>query len=258
VVNGDVTDAASLRGKFIGCEVIIHLPAIIREIPKQGITFQKIIFQGTKNIVDAAKEHGVQRFIHTSALGTTQHATTGYFRAKFEAEEYVKQSGLAWTIFQPSLIFGHEDEGLKNFVRVLVDLLRMMPVFVPVIGNGKYRFQPIALDNVSEAFVKCLAMPQTIGKTYQVAGLEQFTYNEMLDIIAEAIGKEKIKWHQPVFLMKFLASLFGNYSFFPISKDQLINLLDGSVCKNGEERHFFDEFLITPISFRDSVRKYLA
>ncbi len=257
-VNGDVTDAVSFRGKLAGCEAVIHLPAIIREFPKKDITFQKVIVRGTSNVVDAAKENGVQRFIHMSALGTSKHAKTEYFKAKFAAEEYVMQSGLAWTVLQPSVISGHEDEGLKNFVSVLMDSSRVLPLFVSVIGTGQYRFQPVALDNVSEAIVKCLVMPQTIGRTYQVAGTEQFTYNQMLDIIAEAIGKKKTKLHLPIFLMRFLASLLGNFSFFPFSRDQLADLLNENICTNGEEKRFFEEFLIKPISFRDGIREQFS
>jgi uncharacterized protein YbjT (DUF2867 family) len=255
VVYGDTTSADSLRGKLHGCDAVINLPGLLREFPKRGITFEKVHFEGTKNLVDEAKRAGVRRFLQMSALGVRAGAATGYQKTKWMAEEYLRASGLEWTIFRPSVIFGREGEGLMNFVSVLVDLHQMMPFFVPVIGNGEYRFQPVAIENVSEGFVKSLTTQASIGKVYEVGGPEKFTYNEMLDLVGEAIGKKKAKLHQPVFLMKFLASLLGGFEFFPISKDQITMLLEENICT--DERPFYRDFQIKPIYFRDGLTRYL-
>ena len=76
-------------------------------------------------------------------------------------------------------MFGNEREGFVNFMSVLQDLLAMAPFVVPVLGDGKYRFQPIAIQNVSEGFVKALTNDGSVGKTYDVAGPDRYTYNEL-------------------------------------------------------------------------------
>lgn len=256
VLVGDITKPETIKGKLSGCEAVINLPGLLREFPQKGVTFQKVHFEGTKNLVDEAKQTGVKRFVEMSALGVRENATTGYQKTKWLAEQYVRQSGLSWTTFRPSVIFGNEHEGLMNFVSVLVDLLNMMPIAVPVIGTGEYRFQPVCIENVSEGFVKSLTTQQSIGKIYEVGGPEKLTYNEMLDILAEAIGKKKVKFHQPLFVMKTMARLFGGYEFFPISRDQITMLIEENICT--DEQPFYKDFNITPIYFRESVKKYLS
>ena len=255
IAHGDTTDPSTLRGKLDGCAAVINLPGLLREFPRKGITFQKVHFEGTKNLAEEAKRAGVKRFVQMSALGVRAGSTTGYQKTKWLAEEYLRASGLDWTIFRPSVIFGREDEGLINFLSVLVDLLNMMPLFVPVIGNGKYRFQPVALENVSEGFVKSLTTPASIGKVYEVGGPQKMTYNEMLDLVGEAIGKKKVKFRQPVFVMKTLASFLDGFKFFPISKDQITMLLEENICS--DEQPFFRDFQIKPIYFRDGLARYL-
>src|SRR5208337_2859202 len=104
---------------------------------------------------------------------------------------------------------------------VLQDLLAMTPFVFPVLGDGKYRFQPVAIQNVSEGFVKALTNDGSVGKTYDVAGPDRYTYDELLDMVAYIVGKHKIKIHQPMLLMKMMASMFGGFKFFPVSRDQI-------------------------------------
>ena len=78
---------------------------IIMEKPSQGITFERIHFEGTKNVVDAAVRNGVRRYVHMSALGVRPDAISAYHRTKYLAEQYVRASGLDWTIVRPSGLF---------------------------------------------------------------------------------------------------------------------------------------------------------
>ena len=202
LAKGDVTDPATLPAAMEGVDTVIHLVAIIRERPG-GVTFERYNYQGTVNMVDAAKAAGVKRFIHMSALGVRPDPSLPYMDTKYRAQQYVEQSGLDWTAFQPSVIFGEGDE----FINTLADLVRkpllFLPApFLPVVGDGQTKFQPVWRDDVVDAFIHALDDPSTIGKVYQLGGPSMLTYEQMLDIIMAKLGKKRGKIHVPVPLMK--------------------------------------------------------
>ena len=128
--------------------------------------------EGTVNVLEAAKKAGVKRYLHMSALGTRPNARSRYHQTKWAAEEAVRKSGLAWTIFRPSMIYGPHDISIN----VLAKLLRRSP-FVPIFGKGTARIQPISIENVAKCFVAAIKNDETIGKTYDLAGPEAFTWN---------------------------------------------------------------------------------
>lgn len=248
IAEGDVTRAESLTGKLDGCDAVIYIPGLIREFPQKGITFQNVHYQGVKNIVEEASKSGVQRFILMSANGVRKNASTEYLRTKYEAEEYLKSSGIEWTVFRPSVIFGGDTQK-QNFISVITGLLNMMPVFMPVIGNGKYKFQPVALQNVSEAFVKSLEMPETIGKVYHLCGKEVFSYNQLVDMISNYTRVKKFKLHIPA----GLTSLLGSYEWFPVTRDQITMMLEENICK--DTVRFYEELKIKPVLFSEYYKR---
>ncbi len=233
---GDVTDASSLVGAMEGCDAVIHLVGIIREVPKRGITFDKMHVMSTKNILEAATDQGVSRYLHMSSNGTSERSRIGYHRTKWQAEQLVRKSSLDWTIFRPSIIFGPDSE----FINMLTELIRRIPV-VPVIGNGQYRMQPVSLAQLAESLVKALDRPETAGKTYFLGGGESYSYDEILDLTAQAMGKEKAtKIHQPLFMIKPMIKLMQSSEHFPITSDQLTMLVEGNVCDPREWEKAFD------------------
>ncbi|MDI6803054.1 MAG: NAD(P)H-binding protein [Bacteroidota bacterium] len=254
IIKGDVRNNESYAGELSGCDAVIYLPGLIREFPKRGITFQQIHFDGVKNMIDSSKREGVKRFLLMSANGVKPNASTEYLRTKYDAEEYLKQSGLNWTIFRPSVIFGDENEGRYNFISVIVDLLNQLPLFVPVIGNGEYRFQPISIYNVADAFVKSLEIEQTIGRTYSLCGKEVFTYNQLVNIILKIVNRKKMKLHIPVWNMKLLAKLFDKFDWFPVTHDQIMMLLEENICR--DEVDIFVKMNIKPIYLEDGIKVF--
>jgi len=229
-VIGDTTDPASLKSSMQGCDAVIHLVGIIREFPKQGITFVKLHTESTSNILQAAQEQGVKRFLQMSANGTRQDAVTGYHKTKWAAEQAVRESDLQWTIFRPSLIFGPADE----FVNMLAELIRKLPL-VPVMGDGKYRLQPVSVKDVAAGFVNALNEPASIGKTYHCGGPAAYSYDEILDLIGTAMGKTSVcKIHQPLFLMKPVVATMQSIKQFPMTSDQLQMLLEENICAPDE------------------------
>ena len=253
LVPGDSSKPESYREALQSCEAVVNLPGLLREFPNKGITFEGVHFLGTKHLVDLVRAAGPLRFIHMSALGVREGAKPKYQETKYRAEEYLKAAGLRWTIFRPSLMFGNEKEGYANFISVLRDLLRMAPFVVPVLGDGKYQFQPVALQNVSEGFVKALTDDRLIGKIYDVAGPDRYTYDELLDMVAYVVGRRKVKIHQPMIVMKAMASLLGGYRFFPVSRDQITMLEEGNVSDRWKE--FFEDFSISPLRIVENLHK---
>ena len=230
LAKGDVTDPATLAAALEGVDTVIHLVAIIRERPG-GVTFERYNYQGTVNMVDAAKAAGVKRFIHMSALGVKPDPSLPYMDTKYRAQQYVEQSGLAWTAFQPSVIFGKGDE----FINTLADLVRkpllFLPApFLPVVGDGQTKFQPVWRDDVVDAFIHALDNPDTIGKVYQLGGPSMLTYEQMLDTIMAKLGKKRGKIHVPVALMKPAVAIMDKIlSKPPVTPAQLTMLrLDNS------------------------------
>ncbi|MDA0987164.1 MAG: complex I NDUFA9 subunit family protein [Bacteroidetes bacterium] len=255
IVFGDIIHPETYRNSLIGIEAIINLPGLLREFPKKGIKFEDVHFLGTKILIDEAKKAVVSRFIQMSALGVRENSFTKYQQTKFKAEEYLKQSGLNFTIFRPSVIFGNEKEGQINFITVLSELLNLLPIFVPVVGKGLYKFQPASIENVSQGFVKALSTPESIGKTFEVTGKDVYTYNQILEMIMHARSNYKIKLYQPYFVMKILSKLLDRFPFFPISEGQLIMLKENSVSENWNE--FYSTFGIQPIRLVETINKNL-
>src|SRR3990170_1954845 len=127
IYKGDITNKSSIDESFFqDLSYLIHLVGIIKEVETQ--TLERVHFQGTKNLVDLAKNSGVKKFIHMSALGTRPDARSRYHSTKWMAEEYLRKNGLNHTIFRPSIIFGPDDEFINTFIRIIKLLLKVLNV----------------------------------------------------------------------------------------------------------------------------------
>lgn len=219
-VTGDVTNPASLRGKLDGCSTVIHLVAIIEE--GDGASFDTVIRQGTENVVAEAKKAGIDHFILMSALGTRNDPAFPYFYAKYRAEQAVQQSGIPWTIFRPSIIFGPGD----GFINQLADLVRTAPV-VPIAGDGQSKFQPVSVSEVAESFAWAVRNPASIGQIYDLGGPDILTYEQIIALIQTQLGTSKKVVHMPVGLIGGVVSLSSPLPKRlrpPVTRDQLAML----------------------------------
>lgn len=248
-VEGDVTRQDTFAGAMAGCDVIVNLVGIIREFPAQGITFEKLHVEATRNLVEAARAAGIRRHLQMSALATRPDATAAYHRTKWRAEEVVRQSELDWTIFRPSLIFGPKGA----FVDMLAGFVRRFPA-VPVVGDGTYRLQPVSVDDVARCFALALDMPETVGQTYELCGPDRLTYNEVLDTIGRVLGKgHVVKIPQPLGLLKLVVPIMQGFSFFPLTMDQIILLTEENICSNAWPSVFGFE----PCRFEAGIASFL-
>jgi NADH dehydrogenase len=246
--HGDVTEPASLDGALRGCQAVIHLVGIIREFPERGVTFDRLHRQATANLVAAAEAQQVMRFLHMSSNGVGEKAATGYYRSKWQAEQILRGSGLGWTIFRPSVIFGAEDD----FCNRLAELVRRLPV-VPVIGDGRYLIAPVAVEDVAAGFVAALATPASEGRIYSVCGLESYSFDELLNQIGRALGRSRVsKAHHPLFLAKPLVASLQFLPGFPLTSDQLTMLVAGNVC---DPQPWMADFAIQPRPFAETISR---
>jgi NADH dehydrogenase len=200
-VVGDVTAPSTLETAAVGVDVLIHLVGIIEE--RGSATFDRIIYEGSKNIVDAAKSAGVRHLILMSALGARDEANLPYMQAKYRSEEYLKASGLPYTIFRPSVIFGPGD----GFVTTLATVVRKFPV-IPVVGSGATRFSPVAIEDIADAFCAVVNDPSLArNATIEAGGAQTLTYEAMLDMLAAELGVRKPKVHVPLRLMQSIVKV---------------------------------------------------
>ncbi|MBW1980109.1 MAG: complex I NDUFA9 subunit family protein [Deltaproteobacteria bacterium] len=248
IVHGSVESKEELLQGAQGCDAVIHLVGIIRAFPKKGITFEKLHVEATENVIEACKEAGVSRLLHMSALGAREDGSTEYLRTKFAAEELVRQSGLRYTIFRPSLIFGRGGEAVKMFADMVKKFV------VPIIGDGQYRFKPVSVVTVAQGFVKALELDAAEGQTLEVGGVEEVSFNEIMDTLAKVMGRSIIKVHVPVLPLRLATSMLEHAPGYPLTRDQISMLLEGGTC---DEKPFYELFGLTPISLEQTLREAL-
>jgi uncharacterized protein YbjT (DUF2867 family) len=193
-VIGDTTKPATLEPAMQGVDTLVHSAFITADRKEgPGVSYYGVNVAGTKNVIEAAKRAGVKKIVLVSGLGTRPDKPGSYMQGRYLAEQYVKESGLAWSILQPSIQFGEQ----AAFFKGLADLIRMAPV-VPVVGTSKRKFQPIWVEDVARCLIKQVREESYNGKTSVVGGPEQFTYGEILDMLAHALGKKRLKAPAPM------------------------------------------------------------
>jgi uncharacterized protein YbjT (DUF2867 family) len=216
LVQGDVTDPESLRAAVAGCDTVVHLVAIRQGKPE---AFQRIMIEGTRNLIAAAREAGVGRFVLMSALGTTEETKdlVPYYGAKWQMEQDVKAAGMPYVIFRPSFIFAKDGGILTTFAK----LARLAPV-TPIMGSGKQRIQPIWADDVGAYFAKSAVLDTAIGHTFELGGPDAVSWNEFWERLKKIRGNKRPSVHMPIGLMKVNAliteRLPGN---IPLTRDLL-------------------------------------
>jgi NADH dehydrogenase len=239
VVVGDVGEDGAVVECLTGADAAIYLIGILRERRGQGITFEALQLRGVERTLAAALKAGVKRFLLMTANGVKPDGTE-YQRTKYQAEEALKASGLDWTIFRPSVIFGDPRGRMEFCTQLLRDIVESplpAPLFYEGIlpsGAGSFQLAPVAVEDVAEAFVRALERPETVGQTYELCGPDAVTWRDILATIAAAVGRSKLMLPAPVLPIKALAAVLDSQAWFPITRDQLTMLLEGNVCSESD------------------------
>ncbi|MBX9722232.1 MAG: NAD(P)H-binding protein [Candidatus Obscuribacterales bacterium] len=202
VIVGDIRNKNTVAKAVADCKAIVNCAGVMRAIP--GDDLETVNVDGAANLIEAGKKAGVQRFIQLSCLGATEHSTSLYFGCKFDAEELVKESGLYWTIFRPSLIFDEE----SALIRILEFWVARAP-FTVVVGSGLNRFQPVSATDVANCISQSLYDKDTVGKTYDLVGPDTIDLQTLLSKLAESRGLQLRGISIPSFIGVPLAGLLG-------------------------------------------------
>jgi NADH dehydrogenase len=258
LVRADLFETKTLTDAIRGCDAVIHLVGIIREIPSKNITFQRMHYEGTRSIVDATSAAGVKRYIHMSALGTRLDAKSNYHRTKFLAESYVRESNLDWTILRPSLIHGEKGE----FMQMTAKWARGKAapfLFMPYFGAGLFGFsgaskvQPVFVRDVARAFVDAIENPATIGQVYLLGGPDVMTWPAMYKTVSKAVtGKPGTTAPIPAWYAKLLTRILPG-SILPFNADQVAMSQEDNTC---DLARFVHDFGFTPQGFEPSLHSY--
>ena len=227
LARGDVTDPASLRAATEGCTTVVHLVAILTGKPGD---FDRVMTEGTRSLLDAARDAGVSRFVQMSALGTSEATkdTVPYYRAKWAIEEAVRSSGLGYAILRPSFVFAPDGGALAQFARIA----RLAPV-TPVIGKGTQRLQPIWADDLARAVT--LAVRRSDDLLVEIGGPDIVDWNEFWSQLKAALGTRRPALHVPFWFMRPQAAIMERLPHPPVTRDQLrmLQLGDNVVSDGG-------------------------
>ena len=235
LVQGDMTDTASLQRAVDGADTVVHLVAIRQGKQEE---FERIMAQGTRDLLAAAREAGVRRFILMSALGTSEESKdlVPYYGAKWEMEQSVEGAGIPYVIFRPSFIFERDGGILPTFAK----LARLAPV-TPITGSGTQRIQPIWAGDLAAYFDRAIDIDAATNRTFELGGPDVVSWNEFWERLKKARGIRRPSVHVPMGLMRLNAlvteRLPGN---IPLTRDLLKMLEHGdNVVTNDDAAQTF-------------------
>jgi uncharacterized protein YbjT (DUF2867 family) len=245
---GDVTEAESLPPALDGIDAVVHLVAIRQGKPED---FQRIMVNGTRDLIAAAKAAGVKRFVLMSALGTTDETKdeVPYYGAKWEQERMLRESGPEHVIFRPSFVFGRDGGILTTFRK----LAKLSPV-TPIIGSGEQRIQPIWIEDVGAYFARSLDEPAAANRTFELGGPDQVSWNEFWARLKKALGVRRPSIHMPMGFMRANAVITERLpGDVPLTRDLLRMLeLGDNVVSNDDA---VDTFKLPLVSLDDQLRR---
>ena len=201
--------------------VVINLVGVLHDKPAQpyGKIFKAAHLELPKNIMTAMKMYGLKRYLHMSALGADANGPSMYQRSKGDGEHEVKASGLEWTIFRPSVIFGTQDQ----FINLFSTLTKWLPVLP--LANSEAQFQPVSVEDVADAFVKSIKMPQTIHQSYDLVGPVVYSMKQIVTFAAHKAKTTCVIVPVPAFVGYLQALAF---EFLPVptlmSRDNIASM----------------------------------
>ena len=221
----NVRDAAALAAAIHGADAVINLIGVLRESPRAGFTQMHVGV--AEAAIEACRQNGIRRLIQMSALNADPGGPSPYLRSKGEAEARVAASGLDWTVFQPSVIFGPEDK----FLNLFAGIAKLLPVIY--LAGAAARFQPVYVGDVAQAIVDSLEWQEACGRTYCLCGPHVYTLAQLVRYAGTLAGTPRPILPLPEALARIQAGLLELLPRPPMSVDNLDSMDLDSVCPAG-------------------------
>lgn len=249
--NCDVYDEAQLSERLRGQDVVANLIGIRNERGFGGRGFQRAHTELTRVLLQAARSAGVRRLLQVSALKASPEGPSFYLRSKGEAEELIREQGssLDWTIFQPSAMFGPGDSFLNGFAATLASVPFAFPL-----PRSSARLQPVLVDDVVEAMLRCLRGGPSDGQTFELGGPKIYTLREIVVLVATLTGRRRWIIGVPNVVSRLMGIFMNLVPGRPFSSDNYRSLTIDSVCSHDG----FARLGIKPQSMVASARQYLG
>jgi len=223
MLRADVVDGRGLDEAVAGADTVIYLVGLLFE--KGRYNFEAAHVHGVEHVLAACKRAGVKHYLHMSALGAGQIPASKYARSKGEAEGFVRQSGLNWTIFRPSIIYGAGD----NFFNQFKKMSKSLPI-LPVI-SGETRFQPVWVQDVARAFVSSIGNKHVSGRAFELGGPKVYSFKALLELLMSELQRNRLLVPVPQFVARIMATFMQFLPTPPLTPDQLVLLRHDNVVE---------------------------
>jgi uncharacterized protein YbjT (DUF2867 family) len=226
LVNLTIGDEALLPAFVANNAAVVNLVGILHETGAQR--FDMVHHIGPARLARLAREAGVERFVHISAIGADPRSTSVYARTKAAGEGAVRDAFPTATILRPSIVFGPEDQFFNRFAA-----LAMISPVLPLIGGGETRFQPVYVGDVADAVVRCIEDSSTAGRTYELGGPRVYTFRALIELLLAEIRRKRLLLDIPFGLAAFQARLMSLLPSPPLTPDQVELLKRDNVVSSG-------------------------
>jgi uncharacterized protein YbjT (DUF2867 family) len=226
----DVRNPDALREAMREIDVVVNavqFPTMPIEVKRRGWTFEEVDLRGTCNQVDAASAAGVRRFVYLSGVGAEENAERHWFRTKWQAEQYVRQSNMEWSIVRPTWVYGPNDNSLNR----ILGFGNYLP-FIPLFGDGNNEMQPVFVEDVGWVAAEAATRQQAVGKVIELGGPDVMTFNDVINTALEVMGRKRPILHQPVFVGKVAGACASILPRPPLTPDAVEFIIQPAVADN--------------------------
>ena len=249
----NIRDDEGVRSVTRGAHAVVNCVGILAESRKQ--TFDNLQQKGAGRIAGIAREEGVGRLIHVSAIGANADSSSAYTRTKALGEQAVLDAFPDAMIVRPSIMFGHEDEFFNRFA----SMARRSPV-IPIVGAST-KFQPVYVDDVAHA-IQLGVLGDAAPSTYELGGTDIRTFRELMLEMLEVIRRRRLVLGVPMSVGRLMGSVFDNVKWMtgglvagPLTRDQVENLGQDNVV--GQDARTFADLGISPVATEAVLPDYL-
>ena len=229
VVQANVRNPASVARAMAGAQGCVNLVGVLYESGRQK--FQSVHAMGARNVAEAAKAEGVQRFVQVSAIGADPDSPSKYARTKAMGEAAVREVMPSAVILRPSIVFGPEDDFFNRFAAMAA----LSPV-LPLIGGGATRFQPVFVGDVAAAVASAVLDPATEGRTFELGGPGVYSFKALMQMICRETGRRPFLAPVPFPIADLIGlggDLVAGFIAPPLTSDQVKQLRSDNVAAAG-------------------------